>query len=284
MLEAAPLVSAGQAGYLIAGRAVGARSEGHRAVPMRPAIQVQDLSKRYGDVVAVDRLSFEVPAGSTTALLGANGAGKTTTIAMILGLLAASAGRITVLGEEVPRHRARVLERMNFSSPYVDLPLRLSARQNLLVYADLYRVDRAAARIRDLAADLDLQELLDRPTGRLSAGQKTRLMLAKALINRPELRLLDEPTASLDPDTADVIRGYLERYQREHGATVLLASHNMAEVERLCSNVLMLKRGRLVDQGAPAELLRRYGRANLEQVFLDIARRPGDEAAPRAAE
>jgi ABC-2 type transport system ATP-binding protein len=173
---------------------------------------------------------------------------------------------------------------MNFSSPYVDLPLRLSARQNLLVYADLYRVDRAPARIRDLAADLDLLDLLERPTGRLSAGQKTRLMLAKALINQPELLLLDEPTASLDPDTADVIRGYLERYQREHGATVLLASHNMAEVERLCSNVLMLKRGRLVDQGAPAELLRRYGRANLEQVFLDIARRPGDEAAPRAAE
>ena len=251
---------------------------------MHLAIRVEDLSKRYGDVVAVDRLSFEVPAGSTTALLGANGAGKTTTIAMILGLLAASAGRITVLGEEVPRHRARVLGRMNFSSPYVDLPLRLSARQNLLVYADLYRVDRAQARIRDLAADLDLVELLERPTGRLSAGQKTRLMLAKALINRPELLLLDEPTASLDPDTADVIRGYLERYQRECGATVLLASHNMAEVERLCSNVLMLKRGRLVDQGAPAELLRRYGRANLEQVFLDIARRPGDEAAPRAAE
>ena len=242
---------------------------------MRPAIRVEDLSKRYGDVVAVDRLSFEVPAGTTTALLGANGAGKTTTIAMILGLLAASAGRITVLGEEVPRHRARVLGRMNFSSPYVDLPLRLSARQNLLVYADLYRVERAHARIRDLAADLDLQQLLDRPTGRLSAGQKTRLMLAKALINRPELLLLDEPTASLDPDTADVIRGYLERYQREHGATVLLASHNMAEVERLCSNVLMLKRGRLVDQGAPAELLRRYGRANLEQVFLDIARSRG---------
>jgi ABC-2 type transport system ATP-binding protein len=251
---------------------------------MRPAIRVEDLSKRYGEVVAVDRLSFEVPAGSTTALLGANGAGKTTTIAMILGLLAASAGRIIVLGEEVPRHRARVLGRMNFSSPYVDLPLRLSARQNLLVYADLYRVERADARIRDLAADLDLQDLLDRPTGRLSAGQKTRLMLAKALINQPELLLLDEPTASLDPDTADVIRGYLERYQREYGATVLLASHNMAEVERLCSNVLMLKRGRLVDQGSPAELLRRYGRANLEQVFLDIARRPGDEAAPRAAE
>jgi ABC-2 type transport system ATP-binding protein len=251
---------------------------------MPPAVQVEGLVKRYGDVVAVDRLSFEVAACSTTALLGANGAGKTTTIAIILGLLAASAGRITVLGEDIPRHRSRVLGRMNFSSPYVDLPLRLSVRQNLLVYADLYRVDRADARIRELTADLDLQELLDRPTGRLSAGQKTRLMLAKALINRPELLLLDEPTASLDPDTADVIRGYLERYQQECAATVLLASHNMAEVERLCSNVLMLKRGRLVDQGAPAELLRRYGRANLEQVFLDIARRPGDEAAPRAAE
>jgi ABC-2 type transport system ATP-binding protein len=251
---------------------------------MRPAIQVEDLAKRYGEVVAIDHLSFAVPAGSTTALLGANGAGKTTTIAIILGLLAASAGRVMVLGEEVPRRRARVLGRMNFSSPYVDLPLRLSARQNLLVYADLYRVERADARIAELAAALDLQDLLDRPTGRLSSGQKTRLMLAKALINQPELLLLDEPTASLDPDTADVIRGYLERYQREHGATVLLASHNMAEVERLCSNVLMLKRGRLVDQGAPGELLRRYGRANLEEVFLDIARRSGDEAAPRAAE
>ena len=251
---------------------------------MRPAIEVEDLCKRYGEVVAVDRLSFAVPAGSTTALLGANGAGKTTTIAMILGLLAASAGRITVLGEEVPRHRARVLGRMNFSSPYVDLPLRLSARQNLLVYADLYRVPRPQERIRELSADLDLRHLLDRPTGRLSAGQKTRLMLAKALINQPELLLLDEPTASLDPDTADVIRGYLERYQRDYGATVLLASHNMAEVERLCSDVLMLKTGRLVDQGAPADLLARYGRANLEQVFLDIARRPGDDAAPRAAE
>ena len=251
---------------------------------MRPAIRVENLSKRYGEVVAVDGLSFEVEAGSTTALLGANGAGKTTTIAIILGLLAASAGRITVLGEEVPRHRARVLGRMNFSSPYVDLPARLSARQNLLVYADLYRVPRPGERIRELSADLDLQHLLERTTGRLSSGQKTRLMLAKALINQPELLLLDEPTASLDPDTADVIRGYLERYQRDFGATVLLASHNMAEVERLCSNVLMLKRGRLVDQGAPAELLRRYGRATLEQVFLDIARRPADEAAARAAE
>jgi ABC-2 type transport system ATP-binding protein len=251
---------------------------------MPAAIRVEALVKRYGSVVAVDDLSFEVEAGSTTALLGANGAGKTTTIAIILGLLAASAGRVTVLGEDIPRHRARVLGRMNFSSPYVDLPLRLSLRQNLLVYTDLYRVPEPKRRIAELAADLDLEGLLDRPTGRLSAGQKTRLLLAKALINEPELLLLDEPTASLDPDTADVIRGYLETYQRDRGATVLLASHNMAEVERLCSDVLMLKQGRLVDQGAPAELLRRYGRANLEQVFLDIARRPGDAATVRAAE
>ncbi|HZA67792.1 MAG TPA: ABC transporter ATP-binding protein [Geminicoccaceae bacterium] len=251
---------------------------------MAAAIRVEGLVKRYGSVVAIDDLSFEVAAGSTTALLGANGAGKTTTIAIILGLLAASAGRITVLGEEIPRHRARVLGRMNFSSPYVDLPLRLSLRQNLLVYTDLYRVPEPRRRIAELAADLDLEHLLDRPTGRLSAGQKTRLLLAKALINQPELLLLDEPTASLDPDTADVIRGYLERYQQGRGATVLLASHNMAEVERLCSDVLMLKQGRLVDRGAPAALLARYGRTNLEQVFLDIARRAGDEAAARAAE
>jgi ABC-2 type transport system ATP-binding protein len=233
-------------------------------------------------VVAVEDLSFAVPAGTTTALLGANGAGKTTTIAMLLGLLAPTAGRVTVLGEDMLRHRYRVLGRMNFSSPYVDLPWRLTVRQNLRVYADLYGVPEPVPRIAQLAADLDLTAFLDRPTGKLSAGQKTRVLLAKALINQPELLLLDEPTASLDPDTADVIRGYLEAYQRRRGATVLLASHNMPEVERLCSDVLMLKAGRLVDRGTPAELLARYGRANLEQVFLDIARGP---AAPaRAAE
>jgi ABC-2 type transport system ATP-binding protein len=284
MASTAALVSTGRTGYLSAVRAVRGVPTKGGASQVPPAIRVEGLIKRYGSVVAVDDLSFEVAAGSTTALLGANGAGKTTTIAIILGLLAASAGRVTVLGEDIPRHRARVLGRMNFSSPYVDLPLRLSLRQNLLVYTDLYRVPEPKRRIEQLASDLDLEGLLDRPTGRLSAGQKTRLLLAKALINEPELLLLDEPTASLDPDTADVIRGYLERYQRERHATVLLASHNMAEVERLCSNVLMLKQGRLVDQGAPAELLRRYGRANLEQVFLDIARRPGDAATVRAAE
>jgi ABC-2 type transport system ATP-binding protein len=253
-------------------------------VIIRPpaAIEVDGLTKRYGEVLAVDDLSFAVPAGTTTALLGANGAGKTTTIAMLLGLLAPTAGRVTVLGEDMLRHRYRVLARMNFSSPYVDLPARLTVRQNLKVYADLYGVPEPGHRLARLAADLDLVAFLDRPTGRLSAGQKTRVLLAKALINQPELLLLDEPTASLDPDTADVIRGYLEAYQRRRGATVLLASHNMPEVERLCADVLMLKAGRLVDRGTPAELLARYGRANLEQVFLDIARGP---AAPaRAAE
>ena len=229
-----------------------------------------------------------MPAGTTTALLGANGAGKTTTIAMLLGLLEPSAGRIAVLGEAMPRHRYRVLARINFSSPYVDLPARLTVRQNLRVYADLYGVPEAAARLAALAADLDLVAFLDRPTGRLSAGQKTRVMLAKALINEPELLLLDEPTASLDPDTADVVRSYLEDYQRRRRVTVLLASHNMAEVERLCSDVLVLKAGRLVDQGAPAALVRRYGRANLEQVFLDIARTgergPGERPLVTAAD
>jgi ABC-2 type transport system ATP-binding protein len=242
-----------------------------------PAIVVAGLTKRYGEVLAVEELSFVVPTGATTALLGANGAGKTTTIAMLLGLLAPTAGRITVLGEDMQAHRYRVLGRINFSSPYVDLPLRLTVRQNLRVYADLYGIAAPDARIGELAGDLDLRPLLDRPTGKLSAGQKTRVMLAKALINRPELLLLDEPTASLDPDTADVMRSYLEAYQRGERATLLLASHNMAEVERLCSDVLMLKTGRLVDQGSPAELLARYGRANLEQVFLDIARTDAPE-------
>ncbi len=246
------------------------------------AIEVAGLSKRYGEVLAVDDLSFSVPAGATTALLGANGAGKTTTIAMLLGLLEPSAGRIVVLGQDMSRHRYRVLGRINFSSPYVDLPARLTVRQNLRVYADLYGIPEPSRRLEALAADLDLLAVLDRRTGRLSSGQKTRVMLAKALINEPELLLLDEPTASLDPDTADVIRSYLEDYQRRQRATLLLASHNMAEVERLGANVLMLKAGRLVDQGAPAALLERYGRANLEQVFLDIARRPAKPLASAA--
>lgn len=239
-----------------------------------PAIEVADLRKSYAGAAeaAVDGLDFAVPRGRTVALLGANGAGKTTTIAMLLGLLAPSSGRIRLLGLAMPEHRYRVLGRMNFSSPYVDLPARLSVAQNLRVYAELYGLRRPAERIGELAAELELEAFLDRPTGKLSAGQKTRVLLAKALVNRPELLLLDEPTASLDPDTADRLRAYLEAYQARERATVLLASHNMGEVERLAHHVLVLRRGRLVDQGSPAELLTRYGRDNLEEVFLDIAR------------
>jgi ABC-2 type transport system ATP-binding protein len=236
------------------------------------AVRVEGLVKRYGQVVAVDGLSFAIPAGRTTALLGANGAGKTTTIAMLLGLLAPSAGTIEIFGLPMPRARRHLLPRMNFSSPYVDLPLRLTVRQNLKVYADLYGIPRTKERIAELVERLDLGSFIDRPTGRLSAGQKTRVVLAKALINRPDLLLLDEPTASLDPDTADRLRQMLSDYQAERGAAVLLASHNMLEVERLAHHVVMLKAGRLVAEGSPAELLERYGRDDMEEVFLDIAR------------
>ena len=219
------------------------------------AIQVQGLTKRYGDVTAVDGITFSVASGGTLGLLGGNGAGKTTTIAMLLGLLIPTAGSIRILGHDMARDRFAALARMNFSSPYIALPSRLSVAENLRVYGHLYGVRGLEARIRELAAQLDLAGLLNRPAGNLSAGQKTRVVLAKSLINRPDVLLLDEPTASLDPDTGDMVRGWLERYRRESGCTVLLASHNMAEVERLCDSVLMLKQGRIVDSGSPPELL-----------------------------
>ncbi|MGD0104688.1 MAG: ABC transporter ATP-binding protein [Rhodopila sp.] len=236
------------------------------------AIQVENLTKRYRDVLAVDDISFIAPAGATVGLLGGNGAGKTTTIAMLLGLLVPTSGRITVLGHDMARDRFTALARMNFSSPYVALPSRLTVRQNMRVYGHLYDVPRMDERIAALARELDLGEILDRPAGQLSAGQKTRVALAKALINRPEVLLLDEPTASLDPDTGDLVRTWLEQYRADSGCTILLASHNMAEVERLCSHVIMLKSGQVVDRGSPNDLLDRYGRHDLEDVFLDIAR------------
>ena len=236
------------------------------------AIRVTGLTKRYGEVLAVDGLDVVVPAGSTVGLLGGNGAGKTTTIAMLLGLLIPTAGRIEVLGHDMAHDRFAALARMNFSSPYIALPHRLSVEENFRVYGDLYNVPQIGRRIAELAAQLDLGDLLKRPAGDLSAGQKTRVALAKALLNKPDVLLLDEPTASLDPDTGDLVRTWLERYRAESGCTILLASHNMAEVERLCDMVLMMKRGRIVDRGSPADLLARYGRDDLEQVFLDIAR------------
>jgi ABC-2 type transport system ATP-binding protein len=237
-----------------------------------PVIAVDNLVKRYGNTTAVDAISFTVERGVTAALLGGNGAGKTTTLAMLLGVLLPSSGNVHLFGEDVLRHRYRVLPRLNFSSPYVDLPHRLTVRQNLNVYARLYGLPRRADTVARLARDLQIETLLDRPSGKLSSGQKTRVALAKALLNEPELLLLDEPTASLDPDTGDWVRGYLESYRARTGATILLASHNMAEVERLCSQVLMLKTGRIVDRGSPDELIDRYGRTNLEEVFLHIAR------------
>ena len=231
------------------------------------------MSKRYGDLDAVRGIDFAVRRGTTTALLGGNGAGKTTTLSMLLGVLLPTGGSIRILGEDMLKHRYRVLPRMNFTSPYVDLPKRLTVAENLRVYASLYGVPDTKKRLADLTEELDLSGFIHRPYGDLSAGQRTRVSLAKALLNRPEVLLLDEPTASLDPDVGDRMRSLLENYQRRTGATMLLATHNMSEVERMCDDVIMLRAGRVVDQGSPEALAERYGHDNMEQVFLDIARR-----------
>jgi ABC-2 type transport system ATP-binding protein len=236
------------------------------------AISVQNLTKRYGDTLAVDDISFSVGPGRVVGLLGGNGAGKTTTISMLLGLLVPSAGRITVLGHDMAKDRFAALAKMNFSSPYIALPSRLSVIENLRVYGMLYQVRPLEPRIAELAAAFNLTELLHRPAGNLSAGQKTRVALAKAFINKPRLLLLDEPTASLDPDTGDYVRTMLENFRADEKSAILLASHNMAEVERLCDEVLVMKQGRIVDRGTPGDLISRYGRDDLEAVFLDIAR------------
>ncbi len=237
-----------------------------------PPVVARGLVKTFDEVTAVDGLSFSLEPGTITALLGGNGAGKTTTISILMGLVVPTAGEARVFGAEMARERHKVLHLMNFESPYADLPKRLTVRQNLEIFARLYGVEGLAARIGDLARELKLADLLDRPYGTLSAGQRTRVGLAKALLNAPRLLLLDEPTASLDPDTADWVRSRLEDYQAESGATILLASHNMAEVERLAGRVIMLDRGRIVADETPAALIRRFGRETLEEVFLDIAR------------
>jgi ABC-2 type transport system ATP-binding protein len=245
------------------------------SAPATPAIEVKDLVKTYKAVTAVAGISFTIPAGSVTGILGGNGAGKTTTIGMILGLVLPSSGSIKVLGHDIITERHRVLHRMNFESPYVALPHRLTVRQNLRVFGRLYGVGEVERRIEELADELNLREFIDREAGKLSAGQKTRVALAKALVNRPEVLLLDEPTASLDPDTADWARTRIEEFRAARGGTILLASHNMSEVERMCDDVIMLKAGVIVDRGAPEALLSRYGRDTLEDVFLDIARNRG---------
>jgi ABC-2 type transport system ATP-binding protein len=244
-----------------------------------PAIAVADLVKVYKATRAVDGISFQIARGSITGLLGGNGAGKTTTIAMIMGLVLPTSGTVQVLGHAMPAQSDQVLGRINFESPYVDMPMRLTVRQNLTVFGRLYGVDNLKDRIARLASDLDLNDFIDRASGKLSAGQKTRVALAKALINDPELLLLDEPTASLDPDTADWIRGHLDTYRKARGATILLASHNMLEVERLCDRVIIMKKGRVEDDDSPAAIMARYNRSTLEDVFLDVARGRAKEEA-----
>jgi ABC-2 type transport system ATP-binding protein len=248
-----------------------------------PAISVRNLAKVYKTGTAVADVTFALPRGTITGLLGGNGAGKTTTIAMVMGLVRPTSGKIEILGKKMPEERYHILHRMNFESPYVEMPHRLTIRQNLKTFGALYGVRNIKVRIDELAHELELTELLDRPAGKLSAGQKTRVSLAKALINRPEVLLLDEPTASLDPDTADWVRGRLEQFRAERGTTILLASHNMAEVERMCERVIMMKKGLIVDDDTPAQLLARYGRDNLEEVFLDVARGTGVAETTREA-
>lgn len=235
-------------------------------------IVARGLTKRFGAVTAVDHLDFSIEPRTTVALLGGNGAGKTTTIAMLLGLIRPTAGEIRIFGTDVTRNRYAVAQRMNFQSPYVDLPQRLTVRQNLMVYAGLYGIANARERLVSVAVQLQIDALLDRPTGKLSAGQKTRVGLAKALLNAPELLLLDEPTASLDPDTADWVRQTLKNYAMARGATLLLASHNMTEVERLADRVILLREGRIVEDETPRALIAAYGRETLEDVFLDVVR------------
>jgi ABC-2 type transport system ATP-binding protein len=240
---------------------------------LKPILQTQSLTKAFRGVKAVDDLSFSLDKSSITALLGGNGAGKTTTLSMLLGLLRPSSGSIRLFEQDFIKNRFAVLSRMNFSSPYVDLPQRLTVRENLLVYAKLYGVINPGNRVAEVAESFRIENLLNQRLRRLSSGQKTRVSLAKSLINKPEFLLLDEPTASLDPDTTAWIRELLRQYRDQEGATILFASHDMREVELLCDKALLMKKGKLVEEGTPTQLLGKYNRDNLEDVFLQVNRR-----------
>ena len=235
-------------------------------------IEVKNLKKIYGSKVAVDNINFKIKKGRIIGLLGPNGCGKTTTIAMILGLLKPSKGKVLINGLDIEKERINLLGKMNFISPYVELPKKLSVQENLKVYARLYNVKNIKEKIEELSSQLRLNDFLLKKTGELSSGQKNRVSLAKALINDPEIMLLDEPTASLDPETGDFIRSFIENYCVKKGVSILLASHNMIEVERLCNRIMMMKNGNIVDEGKPTEIISKHGRKNLEEVFLKIVR------------
>ena len=239
---------------------------------MKNLIEVKDIKKNYGKKEAVKGISFNVQENEILGLLGPNGSGKTTTIGMLLGLLKPTSGQILINNLKLEDHRIKILEMINFISPYIELPKKLTVKQNLYVYSKLYKVHNIEERIEYLSEKLRIRELLDNITGELSSGQKNRVSLAKALINEPRVLLLDEPTASLDPEVGDFVRTFLEEYKKEKKISILLASHNMSEVTRLCKSVLMMKDGKIIDQGKPDDLIAKHGRANLEEVFLKLSR------------
>ena len=238
------------------------------------SIKIKNLYKNYKGFEAVKNLNFEIKKGSITGLLGPNGCGKTTTIGMILGLIRPTKGEVLINNKdiEIEKNRISVLEKMNFISPYVELPKKLSVKENLIVYGKMYEVKNLQNRINTLCNDLNLKEFLNKKTGELSSGQKNRVSLAKSLINNPEILLLDEPTASLDPDTGDYVRSYIDIYAKKNNTTILLASHIMSEVERLCENIMMMKQGKIIDEGTCEELIFKHGRVNLEETFLKLVR------------
>ena len=235
-------------------------------------ITINNLAKSFKNILAVKNISFKIYKGTIIGLLGPNGCGKSTTIGMMLGLIKPSAGTVIINGQNIEYNRTKLLEKMNFISPYIELPKKLSVEENLKVYGRLYGVQNLNDKISDLMEKLNLTEFRKRKTGELSSGQKNRVSLAKALINDPEILLLDEPTASLDPDVGDYVRSFIENYASTKGSTILLASHNMNEVERLCSEVMMMKNGEIIDRGKSNDLINKHGRKNLEEVFLKIVR------------